>query len=245
MRDIYSTDSEIAQLVAVLSSYLRLPVAEDEIPGTILESVLAHVRKAKRLKNYDYIDVVDEENQIGWSIKSTRASTPLTWKRAKIPGKDALILKSETSEKDRQLLGDNIIAFCNEHVRHSIKKYNLRQVGFARLILHENGTAQYFERLIATDIAKDVFDPKDYRWAWSKQKETKGKEQLSALHGTHLNGEKCWAWHGRGENQLHFSGEKSWWPAVGGAHSAAFKLPSKSQKLSFDDLARLMSALPN
>lgn len=240
MRDVFSTPEEMRALTRVLSSYLRLPVAENEIPGAILESVLGHVRQADRLKNYDYVDVVDPRNRIGWSIKSTRQSTPLTWKRAKLPGKDMLIGASETSTEGCQALGNAIIGFCNDHVAQSIAKYHLRQVGFARLILRDDGSALYYEKLIATDSSPRVFEPDDFTWHWSAQKAGKGKEQLSALHGYHKNGDKWWAWHGRGENQLHFSGERHWWPGDADAHSAAFKLPSREQRLSFDDLARLI-----
>ena len=78
------------------------------------------------------------------------------------------------------------------------------------------------------------------------------KEQLPAFHGvSKKTGKKVFAWHGKGENQLHFSGEKNWWPEVdrppvegvfnysADNHAIAFKLPSK--KVEWDELSLFLN----
>ena len=66
------------------------------------------------------------------------------------------------------------------------------------------------------------------------------KEQLPALQGIHQRTKrKWWAWHGRGENQLHFAGESAWWPD-GGRHSLSFRGPSTEQKLTIDGILAML-----
>lgn len=60
---------------------LKLPIIEGNIPGNLLEHVFAYNRNAEVLNTYDFIDVIDKERGIGWQIKSTMASTPVTWIR--------------------------------------------------------------------------------------------------------------------------------------------------------------------
>lgn len=209
-----------------------------------MEAVLAHVRGGKVLNTYDYIDVHHADNRVGWSVKSTKATTPLTWKRAKIANKAALIEASRRSTKGVQALGDAIINFCNTHAQESIDVYNLDAIGYARLILFPDGKIHYFEKLLCTRKSPVIFKPSDFTWRWSVQKEGGKKEQLSALHGFHTpSGQRWWAWHGLGENQLHFTGERAWWPAHSDPHAISFNFPSDDKKISLERLTELLESL--
>jgi len=241
---IYSDDAQLARIRDILSRYTRLPFSGDSIPGLIMEGVLAHVRGGQRLNTYDFVDVVDQKNRVGWQVKSTKATTPVTWKRAKIPNAEKLIGDSRSSARGLQALGNAIIEFCNQHARASFALYGLDEIGYSRLILFDDGRVVYFEKRLCTKDKPQLFNPEEFSWRWSAQKKTKKKEQLSALHGIHRKTEKkWWAGHVLGENQLHFSGEKTWWPANDGAHSVAFKLPSKSEKLSVEAFLALLDRL--
>lgn len=201
---VYSSQREIQEIVKTIYNYVRLPYAGDCIPGALMEATLARVSGGERLNTYDFVDVIKPSSHVGWQVKSTKAGTPVTWKRAKIPNSLQLIAKSEASPAAVQALGDAIIDFCNKHAQASLLHYNLHEIGYSRLILHPNGTATYFERLLITRQNPVLFAPSDFSWRWSVPKKTKKKEQLPALHGTHrLTGKKWFAWHGRGENQLH------------------------------------------
>src|SRR5262249_34911133 len=180
-----------------------LPFSRDYVPGAIMEGTLEHVHHAKALSTYDFVDVVRSTDGCGWQVKSTKAMTPLTWKSAKIRDAQRLILASETSAAARQKLGNAIIAFCNAHARHSLELYGLDVIGFSRLIIFESWEALYYEKILCTREAPKLFEENDFKWDWSVQKHSVKKEQLSALHGTHIpSGRKWFAWHGRGENQL-------------------------------------------
>lgn len=234
---VYSTQKQLLEIVSYLSAYMRIPYFQDDtIPGKVMEKIVALVRSSKQLTNYDYVDVCTP-GSVGWQVKSTKDTTPLTWKRAKIANANELIRLSKLSDLGLQNLGDSIINFCNEHAHESFEKYKLAEIGYARLIMFENGSAIYFERLIATKSEPDIFSKDDYSWHWSVQKNAVRKEQLPALHGMNKDGKKVFAWHGLGENQLHFSGEKNWWPSVKRAteqgeinfssdgHAVSFMLP--------------------
>lgn len=209
-----------------------------------MEAVLAHVRAGEVLDTYDYIDVHHVKDRVGWSVKSTKATTPLTWKRAKIANKAELIAASQNSTKGVQALGDAIIDFCNAHAQASIEDYNLDSIGYARLILFPDGKIGYFERQLCTRNSPEIFNPSDFTWHWSTQREGGKKEQLSALHGFHTpSGRRWWAWHGLGENQLHFTGERAWWPADGDPHAVAFQFPSDDKKISLERLTELLESL--
>lgn len=238
---VYSDQAQLAKIRDILSRYIRLPFSVASIPGAIMEGVLAHVRGGEQLNTYDFVDVIDRKGKIGWQVKSTKSETPVTWKRAKIPNAEKLIGDSKKTDKGLQALGDAIIEFCNEHARQSLALYGLSEIGYSRLILFDDGRIVYFEKLLCTKDKPQLFDPAQFSWKWSKQKITKKKEQLQALHGTHRrNGKKWWAWHGLGENQLHFSGEGEWWPSKDGAHSVAFMLPSESEKLTIEAFLALL-----
>jgi hypothetical protein len=244
-KGIFSSRDEIEEIVGILKNYVRLPFTTINIPGAVMEGILGHVRGAEVLRTYDFIDVVDRENEVGWQIKSTLAGTPVTWKRAKIPNSAELIDASEAGMPGLQALGDAIIEFCNEHARESMAKYGLSQIGYARLVLHREGDATYFERLLCSEESPNLFNSADFSWKWSHAKKTKKKEQLTALHGTHIpSGKKWFAWHGRGENQLHFSGEGAWWPSASDdPHAVKFRLPS--ERLSVKQFADLLAGTSN
>ena len=169
------------------------------------------------------------------------ASTPVTWKRAKIPNAADLIEASKQSGDALQELGDTIIEFCNTHAQESLERYGLTAIGYSRLIVNKDRTAQYFERVLCTGEDPVVFDPEQFAWRWSDPKTAVRKEQLPSLHGFHApTGDKWFAWHGLGENQLHFSGEKSWWPESGG-HSVVFHTGFDNQV----DLVSLIEMMKN
>jgi hypothetical protein len=242
----YGLASSIAldKIEKILVSYLRLPFSGDSIPGAFLEAVIAHIYDAEVLNTYDYVDVIDRTSKVGWSVKSTRASTPLTWKRAKIANKPQLIKASLEGNIGLQALGDAIIDFCNSHAHESMRIYDLDRILYARLILNGDGSIVYFERELCSIARPDIFDKSLFSWQWSVQKDGRKKEQLSALHGTHLpSGRKWWAWHGLGENQLHFSGESSWWPAKDDSQARIFKFPSSDTRLSLEKLTELLERL--
>ena len=243
MSAVFSTPAQLERIKVVLSRYLRLPFSSDSVPGALLEGVLAHVRNAERLNTYDFVDVVDQKAHVGWQIKSTKESTPVTWKRAKIPNKEVLVAESRKSSRGVQDLGNAIIDFCNAHAAESISRYKLEEIGYARLILSD-GLVRYFERPLCTSRKPRIFEPSDFSWAWSIQKKTEKKEQLSAFHGVHIkSGTKWFAWHGLGENQLHFSGEKAWWPPKDSPHAVAFQFPTDKERISLDGLVTMLERL--
>lgn len=238
---IFSTREALHEISDSLQTYTRLTFAGDAIPGRVAEHVIASVKGGKVLRTYDFVDVICREEQIGWQVKSSIETTPVTWKRAKIPDAQEMIAQSERDQVALQHLGDAILGFCNAHGRESLRKYGLTNVGYARIIIHKNKTATYFERELINTKTPNVFDPADFIWEWSKQKKTRTKEQLSALHGIHRpSGKKWFAWHGRGENQLHFSGEPSWWPQPNDPHAIRFSFSDSSSKVDLPTLARLL-----
>ncbi|QQG36721.1 MAG: hypothetical protein HYS17_02800 [Micavibrio aeruginosavorus] len=241
---IFSTPQELAKIKAILSKYTMLPFSGDTIPGAVMESVLGNVRNAQVLNTYDFVDVVSSATKCGWQVKSTKESTPVTWKRAKIPNARSLIDASRKSDKGLQNLGDAIIDFCNHHAKESLDLYGLDEIGYARLIVHPNKKVTYFEKILCTRRKPNLFNPEDFEWQWSTPKKTVKKEQLPALHGRNrTTGKKWWAWHGLGENQLHFSGEDSWWPEANDPQAIAFNFPSEEEKLSLEGFIDLLASL--
>lgn len=230
---MFSTSEQLDELENLLVKYARLPIVEVTIPGGIMEAILAYVHSAEVLRTYDFVDVIDRDRRIGWQIKSTKSTTPVTWKRAKIPEANALIENSRLSKDGLQRLGNAIIEFCNAHAAESLNRYGLSQIAYARLIVYPNGKMTYFERELCDVHQPYIFNPTEFEWSWSLPKQIKSKEQLPALHGTHLSTKKkWWAWHGLGENQLHFSGESSWWPALGSSNSRTFMWPQDSLSMT-------------
>jgi hypothetical protein len=238
---IFSSKNELDLIARILEKYLRLPFTGETIPGSIMEHVLAHVRNGEVLNTYDFVDVIRKEDNIGWQVKSTKASTPVTWKRAKIPNASDLVKESKKSAKGLQKLGNAIIEFCNEHAKKSIEIYNLDEIGYARLIVHEDGKVAYFEKVLCTKSAPHIFSASEFEWHWSTPKKTQKKEQLQALHGIHRTSKRKWfAWHGLGENQLHFSGEGNWWPK---RFNISFDIPKVDKKLSMADFLEFIKRI--
>lgn len=237
---------DFERIQARIRCYQYCPFAKDGIPGGVLQDILASVRGDRVLSTYDFVDNISRCGRFGWQVKATKESTPVTWKRAKLPSKERLIAESKKNSSGLQALGDAIIKFCNDHAAQSMARYGLDEIWLARLIAFDDGRSLYYERRLCTKSQPEIFDPREYRWKWSTPKETKleSKEQLQALHGCNLQGRKCWAWHGLGENQLHFSGERAWWPAEGAALRGAselaiwFKMPGHRHRMdwgSFSD----------
>lgn len=249
---IYSNKKQLKEIADYLTAYMRIPYfQEDTIPGKIMEKIISIVHGGEQLATYDYVDVC-KKGRIGWQVKSTKEDTPLTWKRAKIANSSRLIIESERNPTGLKKLGDAIIEFCNDHAKESILNYNLEEIGYSRLIMFDDCSAIYFERLICTKSNPQIFNKDNYTWRWSIPKNTTKKEQLPALHGTDLlSNKKAFAWHGRGENQLHFSGEKDWWPALDrpsqpgiinyskDGHAIAFKLPQ--DKVPWENLVEFIN----
>ena len=230
--------------MAALRGYGRLPFANENIPGAYVEAVIARVRDARVLATYDFVDVIDEKKKIGWQVKSTLSTTPVTWKRAKIP--DALLLITASraegaGDDEAQALGNAIIKFCNEHAIESMNKYELDAIGYARVYVKFNEIV-YFERELITKTQQQLFNPDDFSWRWSIEKKKGKKEQLSALHGKHKPTDTKWfAWHGLGENQLHFSGEKAWWPGLTAPERVTGPSSLYDKKISFDIFVQWIS----
>ena len=249
---VYSTKHQLREIVDYLNAYMRIPYFQDDtVSGKIMEKIISLVHGGEQLATYDYVDVCIR-GKVGWQVKATKKDTPLTWKRAKIANSDILIAESRKGEVGLRKLGNAIIDFCNSHARKSFNLYNLDEIGYSRLIIFADNTAVYFERLICTKKEPDIFIGDDYEWHWSAQKNTHEKEQLPALHGVNKkNKKKDFAWHGMGENQLHFSGEKDWWPEIkmptkfgemffsDDGHAIAFKLPS--DKVSWESLREFLN----
>jgi hypothetical protein len=212
---VFSTRAQLEQIARYVQAYVRMPFFDnDAIAGNALEKIIAIVRDAQVLRTYDYVDVV-KVGDIGWQVKSTKAGTPLTWKRAKIPG-SAKLIDGSAEDGGLAILGKALIDFCNTHALQSIEEYNLKAIGYSRLIVFPDNRVVYFERELCTRENPRIFDPDDFTWSWTTPKIVKVKEQLEALHGVSKSdgGRKYFAWHGKGENQLHFSGEGRWWPEI-------------------------------
>lgn len=240
---IYSSGSSLENIKLILAKYLRLPFSDDTIPGNIMEAALSHVRGGEVLNTYDFVDVIKQSEKCGWQVKSTKEKTPVTWKRAKIPEADELIKASKESDDGLQTLGDSILEFCNDHAEESMEIYNLDEIGYARLIVHDDMRVTYFEKKLCNKENPEIFKLNDFIWKWSTPKKTKKKEQLPALHGIHKeSGRKWWAWHGLGENQLHFSGENVWWPTDGkNENSFTFQIPTGKDKLSLEGFLEMLA----
>lgn len=238
MSNIFSNQIQLETISNILTGYLKLPFSGDIIPGALMESVIASVRNGNVLKTYDFVDVINRDLKVGWQVKSTKASTPVTWKRAKIPKSIELINASRIDEIGLQSLGNEIIKFCNDHATESFNTYDLVEIGFARLIVHADRKITYFEKVLCTKDQPKIFHEEDFIWKWSIPKKTTKKEQLQALHGIHKPSNSKWfAWHGLGENQLHFSGEKCWWP-IDSARKIEFSFPER--RLSQPELMKFL-----
>lgn len=232
---MFSNRAQLREIASLVQSFQLLPLSDTTVPGALLERIIAHVKSAEVLKKYDFVDVVRSHDGFGWQVKSTKQSTPVTWKRAKLDGAEELVEMSLNSDEACQELGSAIIEHCNAHVEDSFEKYDLETIGYCRLVVRDS-SATYFERRLCRRSSPVLFDDSEYRWQWSQQKSSAKKEQLSSLHGiSRKTGRKIWAWHGRGENQLHFYGEHEWWPEEDDPNAVDFPLPTASQKLNMDE----------
>ena len=220
---------------------MRLPFFSGSIPGAVMESVFSFVRGGDVLNTYDFVDVVD--GRFGWQVKSTKAETPVTWKRAKIANAEELISQSYKSDRGLQELGNSIIDFCNAHASTSIDEYSLDKIGYVRLVVHQREKrVDYFERLLCTKSDPRVFRKEEFTWRWSTPKKARKKEQLRSFIGTKTDtSEKWFAWHGLGENQLHFSGERAWWPEK----TYSFELPRADTRLSWQETLAILAEAHN
>lgn len=131
--------------------------------------------------------------------------------------------------------------FCNRHIQDSMERYGLMEIGYCRLIARGDELV-YFERPLCSLEEPLLFKPRDFFWRWSTPKRTVAKQQLPALHGF-LRGtnRRWWAWHGLGENQLHFTGEREWWPAEEN-NGFIMKIPREEDRISFRELLRLLDS---
>ncbi len=111
--DLFSSSSDLVKIKNILIALLRLPLTEYTISGNLMERVFAHVRNAKVLQTYDFVDVIDEHKKIGWQVKSTMSTTPVTWIRGKISNRENMISESEKSKEGLSALGKAIIDYCN------------------------------------------------------------------------------------------------------------------------------------
>lgn len=225
----------------LMASYLRLPFASESVPGAFAEVVIEQQYGGKVLRTYDFADVIAPEMKVGWQVKSTKATTPVTWKRAKIPNALELIEASRAGDAGLQALGDAVISFCNEHAEASLKLYKLDEIRYARVICTPTRLT-FFERVLVTKEQPVLFNPKDFRWSWSVKKQTKGKEQLQALHGIGPGGTKWFAAHLLGENQLHFSGESVWWPKVGDSRRADINIGEGGSLITWEKFFEWVSS---
>lgn len=212
MSHIFSNKEELNKLKNCIKGYCKMPMSGNGFPGSVLEDIFAYARGAEKLNTYDFIDVLDSKNKIGWQVKSSKDKTPLTWKRVKLDNASSFINNSIKSSIDCQVLGDLIIDTCNKNALESINKFNLDEVGYSRLILSDDGTLCYFEKILCTKNNPCIFNKEDFEWKWAKSKKGKNKEILSSFQGFNKKtGVKWFSWHGLGENQLHFNGEKEWY----------------------------------
>lgn len=240
----FSTPEQMRLLGSILSRYALLPFRPATPTGSLVENIFAHIRGGEVMNTYDFVDVIEPADGCGWQVKSTKSSTPITWKRAKLPDSALLIQQSVDSTEATQDLGRSIIENCNSHAIASLDKFDLEEIGYSRLILKPDGMATYFERSLCSQSHPILFQPDDYHWEWSQPKRTITKEQLPALHGIERRtGKKSWAWHGRGENQLHFYGESHWWPEESDLRSFSFQMPTAGDVLSVDQFLDLLAQL--
>lgn len=229
-------ETDLSEIAKALAKIYRLPFAGESIPGGFAEAIIAEHYGGKVLSSRDFVDVICESTRIGWQVKSIKASTTVTWKRAKIESSADLIRESdEKGGPYTQNLGRKVIEACNNHATESLEEYGLSEIRYARIISCP-GRFTYLERVLVDEQHPTLFDPDDFEWEWSELERRSAKEQLSALHGRHReHNEKWFAWHGRGENQLHFLGDRWWWPNVDPS-AQCVTLPKSGTPKTWNDL---------
>lgn len=239
---LISSEAQLHEIMSALRGYLRLPFAGDNVPGAFVEAVIAKVRGGEVLRTYDFADVVNQEQKLAWQVKSTLAATTVTWKRAKIPDAPALIAASQNDgEEAVGALGDAILKFCNDHAVHSLELYGLDAIGYARLYVARDRLV-YFERELVSKEAPLMFDPEAFEWRWSEHQRASKKEMLPAFHGFHRDTGNLWfKWHGLGENQLHFPGDKFWWPEADAVAKVEASIPDADRKITYEEFVDWVS----
>lgn len=244
----FSSEQRLRQIAETIVGYSRTPFVTDSIPGDLMEHILADTVDGISLKTYDFIDVYDNKSNIGWQVKSTKDTTPVTWKRAKIARANEMIEAAYENDEGLQELGNAIINYCNSHVEESFEKYRIDALYYSRLILFDKKNykeVMYFEKFLCSKDNPVIFNPDDFAWEWSQPKKTIKKEQLPALHGKNIHSNVKWfAWHGLGENQLHFTGEKNWWPTDEN-NCIKFKLVDSVEKINVRKYLDFLRKLAN
>ena len=246
-----SSDPTIDAIADQIASYFRLPFATESLPGWFAEAAIAEHHGGRILSTRDFVDVISncdtvDGKEIGWQVKSTKASTTLTWKRAKISGSTELIQESDKTG-DTQTLGNMIIDACNLHAQKSLEKYGLARIKYARVI-SAPGQVTYFQRDLIDAENPTLFDASEFEWEWSESQEGSDSERLRALHGYRKSRnrderEKWFKWHGRGENQLHFVGEKCWWPGYDSG-TRGVTVPKYGRKRSWAEMVSWLEDTP-
>ena len=243
-----SSTQQMEELQKFVNAYWLLPemFRSPYISGAFVERALAEVRGGKALPTYDFIDVLCDDGKTGFQVKATKGTTTITWMRAKIHHKQALIAASQRASEPEhseglQALGDAIIDFANEKISKSFRAYKkVENIHYARLKLLSGGRVEYTEAPLCTREKPVLFKKEDFTWAWRQERasETQSLEMedplettdienapqdidevISSLQGTHIpTKERWWAWHGKSDNQLHFPGESKWLELIFAEH---------------------------
>ncbi len=136
MNSLKSDFLKIAEKIAI---YSYLPFSSGRIPGTYAENIIAEHYNGEQLHTYDFVDVVSNSMSVGWQVKSSRYSTPVTWKRAKISDSAQLIFASDKGDQAAlERLGKLVLKSCNDHIERSLNDYNLKEIRYARILLKDN-----------------------------------------------------------------------------------------------------------
>ncbi len=232
MASLISDVATLKRIAELITRYHQLPFSPaNSIPGSVMEATLGIARgpEAEVLRTYDFVDVIDRKNHFGWQVKSTKLATPVTWKRAKIENAGQKRTDARKSPAAAQEVGNEIIAFCNKHARESLDRYDLNEIGYARLVVNPNNTATYFERPLVTMASLVLFHPENFTWEWSEARTNANKDQQPSLAAYDQKRVRWFSWYS--ENQLHFNNEKAWWPALGDPNRIDFNLPTTKIKL--------------
>ncbi len=239
---LLSDPATLRRIAVLIERYHRLPFSSlDSIPGAVMEAALEIARgpNARVLKTYDFVDVVDDASHLGWQVKSTKHGTPITWKRAKIRDAGNRRRYAHSSIEAAQEVGNELIAFCNNHALESLQHYELKSIGYARLIVWPNSRATYFERPLISRKQPILFRPEDFTWRWTDGRPNASKEQQGALAGYDARQVRWFSWYS--ENQLHFNNEKAWWLPDG--HPNRLDFPLSKKKIETEVLLEWLESL--
>ena len=183
---LLASPQQLQRIHALIFNYFRLPLDLSTVSGSLMEAILKEARDGDTevLHTYDFVDIISRSQKIGWQVKSTKNTTPVTWIRGKIANEEKLIKDSHESAAGLQKLGDTVIEYCNAHIADSFRLYGLEEIGYSRLVNYGD-RFRYFEIPLLQNDGSVLFKPSDYEWRWSKEKNTVSKEQKPALHGFH------------------------------------------------------------